>query len=444
MKRQSIDSFIQETSQKALNQLDSYFETPENINEYLDFQSQFYKYSSRNQLLISNQYEGASAVASYKKWQELGCNVNKGEKAIKVLVPQERKTFIRHNQDKKEVVPVSKATKSEKEKISNREIPVNKQIAFVKGNVFDVQQTNLPKEEYPKIYKELLGEVPNYSEKMSNLKDIASSLGIKTMQSMDSMEGAKGLYGETNKGDKIIQLNKNNEEKQNVSTMIHELAHGIMHNGEVKQTQGDKPTEKKEFQAEMTALIVGKYMGLDNDDKAIGYIHGYAKELPSNDKLDLMKDVQKTSSSLIKAINGDDAQEIYFEANKNTERAYIKPEEVKNNSMLREDQLYTLQDANYLSQEMNTTISPNFVFHQNNAINVIQSLDYSYSPNQTNMQQDNLYEHIKNYSESDNNTVDKAIDKEENRDKKAQQPNLNIVKNNLNTLIQDDDNSIER
>ncbi|MGO1998082.1 MAG: ArdC-like ssDNA-binding domain-containing protein [Staphylococcus equorum] len=444
MKKQSIESFIKETSQQALNQLDNYFESPENINEYLNFQSQFYKYSSRNQLLIGNQYEGATAVAPYKKWQELGCNVNKGEKAIKILVPQERKTFIRHDQDKKEVVPINKATKEEKEKIKNNEIPVNKQVAFVKGNVFDVQQTNLPKEEYPKVYKELLGEVPNYDEKMNNLKDIATSLGIETRQSQDSMEGAKGFYGESQQGDKVIQLNKNNEEKQNVSTMVHELAHGIMHNGEVKQTQGDKPTEHKEFQAEMTALIVGKYMGLENDDKAIGYVHGYAKDLNNESKLDLMKDVQKTSSSLIKAINGDDAQEIYFEANKNTERAYIKPEEVKNNSMLREDQLYTLQDANYLSQEMNTAISPNFVLHQNNAINVIQSFDYSYSPNQTNLKQDTLYEHIKDYSETESSSVDKAVDKEQNQDKIAQQPNLNIVKDNENIFIQDDDNSIER
>lgn len=117
MKKQSIESFIKETSQQALNQLDNYFESPENINEYLNFQSQFYKYSSRNQLLIGNQYEGATAVAPYKKWQELGCNVNKGEKAIKILVPQERKTFIRHDQDKKEVVPINKATKEEKEKL---------------------------------------------------------------------------------------------------------------------------------------------------------------------------------------------------------------------------------------------------------------------------------------------------------------------------------------
>jgi hypothetical protein len=34
-------------------------------------------------------------------------------------------------------------------KINNNQIKVNKQITFVKGNVFDVRQTNLPEEKYP-------------------------------------------------------------------------------------------------------------------------------------------------------------------------------------------------------------------------------------------------------------------------------------------------------
>jgi len=437
LKRKSIDEFIKDTSNQALEQLEDYFETPDTILEYLQFQSQFYKYSSRNQLLIANQYSGAQAVASYKKWQELDCNVKKGEKAIKVLVPQERKTFIREKEDKKVNVPLKQATKEEREKIKNNEITVNNQIVFVKGNVFDIQQTNLPKEKYPEILSELRGEVPNYQEKMDNLKQIATSMGITTRTSRDSMEGAKGYYGENLLGDKVIQLNKYNEEKQNVSTMIHELAHGIMHNSEEIDKKGHMPKEHKEFQAEMTALIVGKYMGLENDDRALRYIHGYSKDLNSNTKMDLMKDVQKTSSSLIKGINGQDSQQIYFAANKNKDRVYIKPEEVKNNSMLRTDQIYTLQDANYFVKEMNTTLKPNLVFHQNNNINVVETMEYSYSPNQTNLEQTNLYDHVKEYSNLTNSNAEKQIDKEANRDKSQLDKSTNV------TFLKDD-NMMER
>lgn len=436
MQRQSLDSFIKETSQQAINQLENYFEAPEHINEYLDFQSQFYKYSLRNQLLIANQYKGAMAVAPYKKWQEFDCNVKKGEKAIKVLVPQERKTFIREEDNKKVNVPIKQATKDELDKIKNNEIKVNKQVTFVKGNVFDIQQTNLPKEKYPKIMQELRGEVPNYQEKMDNLKAIAHSMDINTQNSENSMQGAKGFYAENQQGDKIIQLNKYNDEKQNVSTMIHELAHGIMHNSDEIQKNGNLPKNHKEFQAEMTALIVGNYMGLENDDKALRYIHNYSQDISNENKMDLMKNVQKTSSSIIKGINGQDSQQIYFEANKNKDRVYIKPEEVKNNSMLRTDQLYTLQDANYFVKEMNTTLKANLVFHQDNQINIAETMEYSYSPNQTNLEQFNLYEHVKTYTDLSNSNAEDQIDREANNDK----PTNN--KSNLTFLKEDQ--SIER
>lgn len=427
MQRRSLDSFIKETSQKAMDQLDDYFETPDNILEYLQFQSQFYKYSLRNQLLIANQYKGAMAVAPYKKWQEFNCNVKKGEKAIKVLVPQERKTFIREENNKKVNVPIKQATNEELEKIKNNEIKVNKQITFIKGNVFDIQQTNLPKEKYPQILQELRGEVPNYQDKMSNLKDIAKSMDITTQTSTDSMQGAKGYYAENQKGDKVIQLNKYNDEKQNISTMIHELAHGIMHNSDEIQKNGNLPTNHKEFQAEMTALIVGNYMGLENDDKALRYIHNYSQDISKENKMDLLKNVQKTSSSIIKGINGKDSQELYFEANQNKDRVYLKPDEIKNNSMLRTDQLYTLQDANYLVQEMNTRIKSNLVFIQDNRINVVENMEYSYSPNQTNLQQTNLYEHIKEYTDLANSNATQQIDKEANKDNQLNKEDTNIT-----------------
>lgn len=74
--------------------------------------------------------------------------------------------------------------------------------------------------------------------------------------------------------------------------MIHELAHGIMHNSDEIDKKGHMPKEHKEFQAEMTALIVGKYMGLENDDRALRYIHGYSKDLKSNTNERRSKDIK--------------------------------------------------------------------------------------------------------------------------------------------------------
>ena len=83
MKQSELNKFIKETSEQALEQLDKFFRSPEDIKEYIDFASQFYNYSNRNQMLIANQNDGATIVAPYKKWQQLDAQVMKGEKAIK-------------------------------------------------------------------------------------------------------------------------------------------------------------------------------------------------------------------------------------------------------------------------------------------------------------------------------------------------------------------------
>ncbi|UDK94876.1 hypothetical protein EYB33_00555 (plasmid) [Lysinibacillus sphaericus] len=47
----------------------------------------FYNYSLRNMALIQNQFRGASAVGSFKFWQDKGASVKKGEKGIQIFVP---------------------------------------------------------------------------------------------------------------------------------------------------------------------------------------------------------------------------------------------------------------------------------------------------------------------------------------------------------------------
>jgi antirestriction protein ArdC len=52
---------------------------------YLRFVSAFRHYSFNNVLLIAAQCPHATRVAGYRKWQELGRQVRKGERAIKIL-----------------------------------------------------------------------------------------------------------------------------------------------------------------------------------------------------------------------------------------------------------------------------------------------------------------------------------------------------------------------
>lgn len=53
--------------------------------EWLDYLANFHSYSLRNILLIAAQRPDATQVAGFRKWQELGRQVRKGEKAIRIF-----------------------------------------------------------------------------------------------------------------------------------------------------------------------------------------------------------------------------------------------------------------------------------------------------------------------------------------------------------------------
>lgn len=92
----------------------------EGIAEELQTRSDFYQYSLRNCMLMLMQFPTVSKVASYRKWQELGRQVKKGEKGIKILVPLFRKKANSEDADE------------EPEKLF---------YACKVGNVFDIAQT---------------------------------------------------------------------------------------------------------------------------------------------------------------------------------------------------------------------------------------------------------------------------------------------------------------
>src|SRR5690349_987971 len=64
----------------------------ERFLNYLSFSARFHHYSSRNKLLIWVQRPGATAVAGYHKWRELGYQVARDEHGIRILAPVYVKT----------------------------------------------------------------------------------------------------------------------------------------------------------------------------------------------------------------------------------------------------------------------------------------------------------------------------------------------------------------
>jgi len=119
-------------------QIDSYFESPEKIREHLQFLGKFHQYSMRNAILIESQFPGAVAVGSYPFWEKQGAQVQKGERGIKVFVPNPV-TYVLH---KDEWVPLSKAPKPIKDGVKQGRIPSRKMMYFKIGHVFEYTQTD--------------------------------------------------------------------------------------------------------------------------------------------------------------------------------------------------------------------------------------------------------------------------------------------------------------
>src|SRR5699024_7753228 len=115
---------VKDLTTKMNDAIDYYFESPEQMNEFMAFMLKFYHYSPKNAALIRSQFEGAQAVGSYNFWKNKGFQVQKGEKALKVLVPN--KTAPKFKTAEGKWKNMKYATEQEKEKIDKGEVEQRK------------------------------------------------------------------------------------------------------------------------------------------------------------------------------------------------------------------------------------------------------------------------------------------------------------------------------
>ncbi|WP_298846188.1 ImmA/IrrE family metallo-endopeptidase [uncultured Clostridium sp.] len=292
-KETEVKALIENTEKK----ISQYFESPENIKEYLSFMSKFYNYSLNNSILIDNQFSGAVGVGSYAFWKQKGFKINKGEKGIKILVPQIGTDNFRN--EKGEIKSVDKATKEENLKIKNKEFEVKKgRIHFGQGYIFDVSQTNAKAQDLPNIFpnKWLEGSIKNYSDLYKGMEKIAKNIGVKIVEPNQEMGVAKGVSYTTLKE---IALNPRNTELQNVKTLLHELTHAKLH---TMEKLNKYQTHEKEFQAELIAYTVCSHFGIDTSEYSLKYIHDWTEGRTLKDKKELLREVRETSIEYIETL----------------------------------------------------------------------------------------------------------------------------------------------
>ena len=266
----------------------SLFESEKYMN-YLKVMSKFHNYSFNNSLLIALQMPQASLVAGYSTWKNtFHRQVEKGQKAIKIIAPSPYK--IDKIQDK--IDPnTNRPMLDAKGNVIKEKVKVVVP-AYKVTNVFDVSQTS--GEPLPSLVNELSGNVDEYNNFIEAIKR-TSPVPIK-FEEMDT--NAKGYYNIENK---CIVIKDNMSQVQTAKTLIHEIAHSILHEKETGiEKEADRNT--KEVQAESVAYATCQHFNIDTSDYSFGYIAGWSSGKEVEELRNSMNVIRQTASDLINGI----------------------------------------------------------------------------------------------------------------------------------------------
>lgn len=199
------------------NIVNNFKEDPEKILEFIDFQSRFYNYSTRNTILIYAQNPGALFVGSFaaikKITDELAkehklpngelpyYGIKKGAKAIKIFVPQ-KITYLKNESG--DWIQLSKADKQMQLEYKKGNIESYQRLGFGIGSVFDISQTNLPIELYPTVISEGFGEESEIHKQFAEyITDFCKQHNIEVKDMNEETVTIRGLA----RNDNIIELN---------------------------------------------------------------------------------------------------------------------------------------------------------------------------------------------------------------------------------------------
>ncbi|NYF51654.1 hypothetical protein HDF12_002019 [Edaphobacter lichenicola] len=211
----------------------------------------------------------ATRVAGFWAWKQLGRSVKSGEKGIRILAP---------------IVGIKRKPDAEAEK------DITKQntrflVGFRSAFVFDVSQTDgvdLP---------ELHGISGDVGANRDRLLALLEKQGI-ALTYTEKIAPALGMsYGGR------IAILPGQSKAEEFSTLVHELAHEMLHKAE-RRTATTKVV--RETEAEAIAFVIGRAVGLETGTASADYIqlyHGNASLLAES-----LEVIQQTSAIILAAL----------------------------------------------------------------------------------------------------------------------------------------------
>lgn len=251
--------------------------TGDDWKQALTFAAKFRSRSVNNSWLIVAQHQAAwgagrvpdpmpTYVAGFRQWEQLGRQVEKGQRGYAILAPVTGKFASKSPTD-----PMSWRKLAPKEAPKPGEVVRSRMISAKVAYVFDISQTTGPDVPLPPAPQLLEGEAP-VGLRDELIRQVAEAgFQFLPVPHEGMIHGANGL---TNFESRQVAVRTNMDDAAQVKTLVHELAHVKMHGPE--QVEARHHRGIGEVEAESVALMVGAAHGMDTSAYTIPYVSGWA------------------------------------------------------------------------------------------------------------------------------------------------------------------------
>lgn len=241
---------------------------PDEWAAFLAFAARFHSYSYGNVLLIMAQRPDATQVAGFRKWQELGRQVRKGEKGLTILAPRQGPCWGCTSDGERRAAKASH--RPVRGSGCDRCSGSGRFLYFTTATVFDVSQTDgepLPARPGPSADLLEGGDDGLFDSLAERLVPEGWTLTVGDA-------GGGGVNGYCDHAGRRIVVEGDREPAHRVKTLVHEVAHAHLHAPDVVDYTANRG--RCEVEAESVAHVVLAGLGLDTSRYSLGYVSGWA------------------------------------------------------------------------------------------------------------------------------------------------------------------------
>lgn len=263
--KDKLEQTLNESEHIITDLINNYETSEEDLINLFKFASRFYKYSLRNTALIRKQNPSAVFCASFNDWKKKDAHILRGSKGATILVPKKIKYI--YDEENDEYVKWSNADDDLLALAKSGKTEVKEKTVYGNGTVFDIGQTDFPKEKYPTLFSVGVTSTEHY-QLFNMLNDYCVSLNCNVeVHDLNSI-ALNGFYAP--KDNKIV-INSILNDTNRLSTLSHEFGHLI---AEHSPMASDKSAAQREVEADIISILLTSYFNLDIELKRKEHLKG--------------------------------------------------------------------------------------------------------------------------------------------------------------------------